>query len=316
MSYDATREPREFVGEDRESALAKATDFYGVSVEELTVKDLAPGEVHGLAARTALVAIPTAQIGAAAPRRREERGDRDRDRDRDRGGRGDRDRGRGGRGGRDRDRDRDRDRGDRGDRGGRGRGGRGRRQEAAEAEPLMDEPTEPSVGTADGDLGEVGQMLLGTLERMELGPFTIRENREDDMIVFQIAGDAAPRLAGSDGRTVDALQLLANQAAGRVEEEPPRVVLDVEGDQEARSDRLEKLAQRAARRARDVGRTVRLDPMNGRDRRTIHVTLRDEDGVATMSVGEGAYRQVLVVPEGAPEYDDAMEEAERASDRD
>ena len=50
--------------------------------------------------------------------------------------------------------------------------------------------------------------------------------------------------------------------------------------------------------------------MSPRDRRSIHVALRETEGVATMSVGEGRYRQVLVVPEGAAEY----EEARSASD--
>ena len=57
--------------------------------------------------------------------------------------------------------------------------------------------------------------------------------------------------------------------------------------------------------------------MNGKDRRAIHVALREEDGIATMSVGEGQYRQVVVVPEGADEYEEALrksEEAARAED--
>jgi predicted RNA-binding protein Jag len=49
--------------------------------------------------------------------------------------------------------------------------------------------------------------------------------------------------------------------------------------------------------------------MNGRDRRSIHIHVREVDGVATMSIGEGRYRQVLIVPEGAPEYDEAVEES-------
>ena len=42
--------------------------------------------------------------------------------------------------------------------------------------------------------------------------------------------------------------------------------------------------------------------MNSRDRRIVHVALRDTDKIATMSMGEGRYRQVLIVPEGASEY--------------
>jgi predicted RNA-binding protein Jag len=55
---------------------------------------------------------------------------------------------------------------------------------------------------------------------------------------------------------------------------------------------------------------VALDPMSPRDRRSIHVGLRDAEGVATLSVGEGRYRQVLVVPEGAPEYEEARSSSE------
>jgi hypothetical protein len=46
--------------------------------------------------------------------------------------------------------------------------------------------------------------------------------------------------------------------------------------------------------------------MNGKDRRILHVTLKDIEAVATMSVGEGRYRQVVVVPEGADEYEEAL----------
>ena len=55
--------------------------------------------------------------------------------------------------------------------------------------------------------------------------------------------------------------------------------------------------------------------MNGRDRRIVHLALRDEADVATMSTGEGRYRQVLVVPEGAPEYEEARREAAAAAER-
>jgi spoIIIJ-associated protein len=70
------------------------------------------------------------------------------------------------------------------------------------------------------------------------------------------------------------------------------------------------VAERAAERARETGRTVALDPMGPRDRRSIHVALREATDVATMSVGEGSYRQVMVVPEGAPEYEEARSGSE------
>jgi spoIIIJ-associated protein len=157
--------------------------------------------------------------------------------------------------------------------------------------------------------------LLGTIERMELGPFEIGESAESEMLVIDLKGAAASELVAGDGRPVDALQLLANQAASRGEAEGPRVVLEVAGDAQSRDGLLERLADRVAKRARETGRAVALDPMNGKDRRLIHIALRDQGDIATMSIGEGRYRQVVVVPEGAPEYEQARREAAAAADR-
>jgi spoIIIJ-associated protein len=166
-----------------------------------------------------------------------------------------------------------------------------------------------SKGTPSGDIGELGEFLLGAVERMKLGSFEISESSEGDYLIFQLRGDAANALQAGDGRATDALQLIANQVAMRQSEDAPRVVVDVEGGGDEREQTLSRLADRAVKRARDTGRAVALDPMNSRDRRAIHMAVREIDGVATMSIGEGRYRQVLVVPEGAPEYEDALAES-------
>ncbi len=169
------------------------------------------------------------------------------------------------------------------------------------------------MATARGELGEVGKFVAGVVERMDHGPFEISETQEDDYIICQIRGEAVHGLCSGDGHAVDALQLLANQAALRGGEDSRRVIVDAEGDAEEREALLTRLAERAARRAKDAGRAIAMDPMNAKDRRIIHVALRESDGVATMSVGEGRYRQVVVVPEGASEYEEAQQSAAAAA---
>jgi len=316
--YDRRTETREFVGESREEAVAEAVQFFGIPESELAIQQPDPVEIYGLGGRLVIVARPQNAPrpapgggGGGDGRRGEGRGDRDRGGRRDRNDRGDR-------GGR-------RERGGRPERGGRSdRGPRAERAEAPgsadrpdrldhEEAPESDEPVEGSVGTPNGDLGETGAFVLGVVERMGLGPFSIREASEGDITSFQLTGAAARELGSGDGRAVDALQLLANQAEMRMNEEPRRIVVDAEGDPERRESFLTRLAERAARRARESRRSVALDAMNPKDRRIIHVALRDEEGVATMSVGSGRYRQVVVVPEGTPEYEEARQVSEEAS---
>jgi len=301
--YDAKQEPHEFVAESREAALEKARAFFGLGADQLLVQELVAGEVYGLAGRTVVVAVPRDR----RPPQRSERGD---------GGRGRE--GRDGRGGRDRDRGRDRGGRDR-ERGGRERGGyEARERDRAPQRELASAPApsdEPSIGTVSGTLGEIGEFVKGAIERLEVGPFAIRESQDGANTVVEIKGAAAEVLAAGEARALDALQLLANQVLLRRDEEGTgRVVLDVEGGSDSRERHLERLAQRVVERAIEGGRAIALDPMNGRDRRTIHISVREYEGVATMSIGEGRFRQVVVVPEGAPEYEEALRQSQGTSE--
>lgn len=287
--YDSKNEAHEFVADHRDEAVAKAKSFFGVAEDALDVGELEG--VYGLGGRSVIVA---SLKGRTPPTGGGGGGGRDRG---DRGDRGERDRGRG----------RGRDRGERGDRG--GRGGRGRGEERAFA-PIDAEPPGESKGSPQGNLGELGEYVLGVIERLGQGPFEISESEEGNVHVFEVKGRAAMALAGGDGRSVDALQLLVNQAAVRLDEDAKRVVLDIEGNTDAREEFLERLAQRVVRRARESGRAVALDPMSPRDRRIVHIAVKEVDGMATMSMGEGRYRQVVVVPEGADEYEEALRQSD------
>ena len=163
-------------------------------------------------------------------------------------------------------------------------------------------------------LGASGEFVKGIVERLDAGPFEISESQEANLQIVTLAGEAARSLTFVDGRPVEALQLIANQAALQADDDARRVVLDVEGNPEARERFLTRLVSSIVQRARESERSVRLDPMNGQDRRIIHLAVREMEGVATMSVGEGQYRQVVVVPESAPEYEEAQNQSRAASE--
>lgn len=304
--YESRGEPREFVGASQSEAVAKACAFFGTDESGLRIRTPQQGEVYGLAARFVVVAAP---VNAAVRRSTPSAGgSREEGPGRGRGPREGRDGGRDGRreGGRDGGRDRGRDREA-------ARPGRDFEPAApAVAEAAAAEG--PSIGTAHSALSEAGRFVQGLVERLGQGPFEIQESEDGELVVIQLRGGAASRLGSGDGRVVDAVQFLVNQVSLRGNEAARRVVLDVEGDDsQGREGHLEKLAQRAGQRALETGRAVALDPMHARDRRVIHVALRETASIATMSVGSGRYRQVVVVPEGAPEYEQARRQAEASA---
>ena len=56
------------------------------------------------------------------------------------------------------------------------------------------------------------------------------------------------------------------------------------------------MALRMAERVITTGQIAVMEPMPPRERRIIHLTLKDFKGVVTQSIGEGEYRKVTIVP--------------------
>jgi spoIIIJ-associated protein len=154
-------------------------------------------------------------------------------------------------------------------------------------------------GSAGIALGVVGNLLRGML--VEATP-TIRSTGTgpDDPAVIDIQGEDAGLVIGRRGETLRALQFLANVVLSRHEDQPTRVVVDVEGYRERRQGQLETIANRMAQRAIADGEPVELDTMLAGDRRIIHMTLADNAGVTTASSGEGSQRRVTITPTGQP----------------
>ena len=59
-------------------------------------------------------------------------------------------------------------------------------------------------------------------------------------------------------------------------------------------DQLEQQALDAAKEVKRWGEPVTLPEMNAHDRRIIHVTLKEDPELTTESIGEGAYKKVVI----------------------
>ena len=67
-------------------------------------------------------------------------------------------------------------------------------------------------------------------------------------------------------------------------------------DRERRRAALEKFAVAVAHEVRDSGRSKALEPMVSADRKVVHDSIHDIDGVASHSDGEEPRRRVVITP--------------------
>ena len=125
----------------------------------------------------------------------------------------------------------------------------------------------------------------------------VEVKEDEERIEAVISGDDDyGLLIGKRGQTIDALQLLAFQAAFRGLRDRKRVVLDVSGYRERRKEVLTARADRAADQALDGNVTVEMDPMSAQERRVVHEHLKERSGVETYSEGDEPRRCVVVAP--------------------
>lgn len=101
-------------------------------------------------------------------------------------------------------------------------------------------------------------------------------------------------LIGKHGRTINALQDLAQVYMNHHGASHVNVVLDVDDYRERREETLERLAESTAREAIATGKQVFLDPMPSFERKLIHAELANNRHVTTFSEGRDPHRAVVV----------------------
>ena len=124
------------------------------------------------------------------------------------------------------------------------------------------------------------------------------------------AESAAEVLADLDGhdkgilleRGADVLTAIEHLAFKALRLEPAyheKIHIDSGGYRALRFEELKMTARVAAERVQASKQPFRLNPMSSRERRIVHLALKDMPGVRTESVGAGEDRQVVIHPADA-----------------
>jgi spoIIIJ-associated protein len=146
------------------------------------------------------------------------------------------------------------------------------------------------------------KVLREILERMGIDA-EVSAFDDGERVILDAHGSESGLVIGKKGATLDALQYVINRIVSKRPNEGPGIVVDAEGYRGRREDSLADLARRLAEKAMKTGRPVPVEPMSPHDRRIIHVTLAEHEGVTTESEGEGLFRRVVIYPKSRPAGD-------------
>jgi len=147
------------------------------------------------------------------------------------------------------------------------------------------------------------------------------------------AGDGAPEIAGSrqlqvelagpdvplviqhNGELLRALETIAGQILRLDPREGDSVSIDAGNFKALREQELKLSAETAAEKVIRTGVPYSFPPMNSKERRTLHMILKELEGVESASMGEGQSRFLVVYPEGRTDIPVAMPVQSRGPSR-
>ncbi|MBV8771207.1 MAG: Jag N-terminal domain-containing protein [Deltaproteobacteria bacterium] len=147
---------------------------------------------------------------------------------------------------------------------------------------------------------EATALVTRILELMgEKAKIEIVEDSSAGNLELNIKGDGSGLLIGRHGQTLDALEYVVNRILARkLKEAAGPVSIDTESYRVRRRRQLHRMALAKGEQAKREHLAVALDPMPPRDRRIIHLALKDDPLVTTRSSGEGFLRSVEIMPVG------------------
>jgi spoIIIJ-associated protein len=166
------------------------------------------------------------------------------------------------------------------------------------------------TGTRDDDSGSPGRksadleeqraeamvILKQILEQMG-EPTDVRQIEVDaETVEIEIKGDGSGILIGRHGQTLDALEYIVNRILARRIKDAAPISLETESYRARRRQQLHRMALSMGEKAKRDHKPVRLEPMAPRDRRVVHLALKDDPMITTRSAGEGQMRSIEIMP--------------------
>jgi spoIIIJ-associated protein len=171
-----------------------------------------------------------------------------------------------------------------------------KKQEAKVEEPKLVKEAAPVKEMFVGEASQKAEKYIRSiLEGMGVGEINISVSEDDEGVVAQLdCGNDYGYIIGRRGETLDAIQYLTRLVINKGTDGYKRVSINAGNYREKREETLRDLAKKNAARVKKYGRNVTLDPMNPYERRIIHTTIQEIEGVDSHSVGSESDRRVVI----------------------
>src|SRR5271165_6138030 len=127
-------------------------------------------------------------------------------------------------------------------------------------------------------------------------PLTSDREWERPEILVELSGSDSPLVLENGGELLRAFEHVALEMLRLAPDEHEKINFDCQNFRAARLQELRMAADVAAQRVRETGMPYAFAPMSSRERRIVHLAMRNLEDLRTESAGEAAERHVVVYP--------------------
>jgi spoIIIJ-associated protein len=121
---------------------------------------------------------------------------------------------------------------------------------------------------------------------------------ENPDIVVKFKGKDLELLLANRAELLLSLELVTQEVLRLHSDDHSRISFDANDYRALRIEELRVSALAAAEKVKHTGSPFRFNPMNSRERRVLHIALRNEHELRSESAGSGPFRHVVIYPAG------------------
>jgi len=123
-------------------------------------------------------------------------------------------------------------------------------------------------------------------------------NIEKPELLVEFSGVDSGLLTERGCELLRSIETLAFEICRLERDDHEKISFDCNGFRRVRLKELQMAAKVSAEKVRETGEPYAFAPMSSRERRIVHMALRDVEGLSTQSEGEGPDRHLVIYPEG------------------
>lgn len=150
---------------------------------------------------------------------------------------------------------------------------------------------------------KIKEFTEGILQKIKAEYTSVQVSIKDRKYYVDIKSNDPGFLIGKEARMLDSMQHLLNQMINKQEKKQLKLKVDVDGYRDRRKQALLDKVKDISAKVKDKGRSITLEPLHAANRRVVHKFVEKDKELRTMTIGDGEFKRVVILPSSASSDD-------------